>query len=218
MEIAELLRRAAELVPADARSDAGLSMEDVRECLSHDEWEMALGVLQDFDGIEWQSVEYWNLLADAARQMWLTRDAAWCHWRGSETHSGILIRAGLQLTTPEAGGRRRSVPGAGQLRPMWAIGCPQLSPGLADLYVARIWVESASEIPPGGRGPIRLLLLTPSNWRHLAVGDVITMHEQQPISGTATITEIRRHRTTAPAFWDTAPGTWRSAGRTPRVR
>lgn len=77
---------------------------------------------------------------------------------------------------------------------MWAIGCPDLAPGSADLHVARIRVESASELQPGGHGPIRLLPLTPANWKHLEPGDVITMHEQRPVVGTATITEIQSPR------------------------
>ncbi|WP_327147380.1 hypothetical protein [Nocardia sp. NBC_01329] len=190
MDVSGLLHSAADLVPADARSDADLSKEDVREYLRHDEWEIALGILQDFEGIQWQSVDYWNLLADAAQQMWLQHDAAWCFWRGAETRCGGIIKATLQLIAPEAGGRRLPIPRTGQLRPMWAIGRPDLARGFADLHIALIWVESASEIQPGGQGPIRLLPLTPDNWEHLKPGDIITMHEGQPPVGTAFITEI----------------------------
>ena len=73
---------------------------------------------------------------------------------------------------------------------MWAINNPSPQEG-ADLHAARIWVESAPAISPGGQGAIRLAPLTPENWRHLAPGDVITMHERQPVAGTATITEIQ---------------------------
>ena len=165
MDVPELLRRAAGLVPADARSDAGLCADDVRDYLREQEWEVALGILENFDGIQWQSAEFWDLLADAAQQMSLRGDAAWCQWRKGETLHGI-IRADLQLVAPDDGGRRTPVPGAGQLRPMWAINYPSLESS-TDLYVARIWVESAPEISPGGRGPIRLAPLTPASWRHL---------------------------------------------------
>jgi hypothetical protein len=189
VDVPELLCRATDLVPADAKSDAGLGAEDIRDYLNHNEWEVALGILEDFDGIHWQTVEFWDLLTDAAQQMWLKHDAAWCQWRRGETLHGI-IRADLQLVAPDAGGRRIPVPGTGQLRPMWAIG--HTAPGgHADPHIAIIWVESAPEISPGGRGSIRLAPLTPANWRHLTPGDVITMHEQQPVSGTATITEIQ---------------------------
>lgn len=190
MDVPELLRRAANLVPPSAKDDAGLSADEVRDYLRENEWEVALGILQDFDGAQWQTVEFWDLLAGAAQQMSLTRDAAWCQWRRGETLHGI-VRADLQLVAPDAGGRRTPLPGAGQLRPMWAIGHPSAEQG-ADLHIARIWVESATEISPGGRGPIRLMPLTPANWSRLAPGDVIPMHERQSVSGTATITEIQR--------------------------
>ncbi|MFC5823640.1 hypothetical protein [Nonomuraea insulae] len=191
MDVPELLRRAAALVPAHVRSDVGMSAQDVLEYLGHDEWEVALGVLEDFDGIHWQPVEYWTFLADAAQQMWLKHDAAWCHWRATETRNGLLLRADLQLISPEAGGRRLPIPGAGQLRPMWGIGSPDLPDGLADLHVGFVWVESAREVPPGGQGHLRLCPLSPANWRHLSPGDQITMHEQKPVGGIATITEIQ---------------------------
>ena len=189
MDVPELLRRAADLVPPGARSDAGLCADDVRGYLREDEREVALSILEDFDGIQWQTVKFWDLLADAAQQMRLKGDATWCHWRRGETLYGI-IRADLQLVDPDNGGRRTPVPGTGQLRPMWAINHPGPETG-TDLHVARIWVESAPEISPGERGPVRLAPLTPANWRHLAPGDVITMHEARPVSGTAKITETQ---------------------------
>lgn len=189
MDVPELLRRAADLVPPSARSDAGLCVGDVRDYLREDEWDVALGILEDFDGIRWQTAEFWDLLADAAQQMSSAGGAAWSRWRRDETLHGI-IRADLQLLAPEDGGRRTPVPGAGQLRPMWAIDHPDPTKATA-LHVARIWVESAQRISPGGRGPIRLAPLTPANWRHLTPGDVITMHERRPVSGIATITEMQ---------------------------
>jgi hypothetical protein len=189
MDVPELLRRAADLVPPSASSDAGLGGDAVRDYLRANEWEVALGILMDFDGIQWQTMKFWDLLCDAARHMGLDRDAAWCRWRRRETLHG-LIRADLQLLAPHNGGRRTPIPGTGQLRPMWAIGHNGAETGTG-LNVAVIWVESALEIRPGGRGSIRLAPLTPADWRHLRLGDVITMHERQPVSGTATITEIR---------------------------
>lgn len=187
VDVPELLADASKLLPEDARSDAGLSVDDVHEYLGHNEWDVALGILQDFkDGCPWQTVEFWHLLEQAAEQMWLKTDAAWCRWRGWETQHGI-VRAELRLVTPEAGGRRLPIPGAGQLRPMWAISKPTPE---TDLHVARVWVESAPEIPPGGQGIIRLAPLTPENWRHLKPGALITMHEGQPVGGTATVVQV----------------------------
>ncbi|MEU8340991.1 hypothetical protein AB0C74_04805 [Spirillospora sp. NPDC048832] len=189
MDVPDLLRRATELIPADARSDAGLGADDVRDYLGHDEWEVALGVLEDFDGIRWQSAQYWDLLIDAAQQLWLQSDVAWLRWRRSETLNG-LIRAHLRLLPSDEGGRSLPVPSDGRLRPLWSIGrtAPE---GHDDLSVAAIRVESAPEIPPGGSGAIRLLPLTPCHWRHLAPGDVITMHEGRPMRGAATIIQIK---------------------------
>jgi hypothetical protein len=78
MDVFELLRRAADLVPPHARSDAGLTVDDVRDYLREHEWEVAFGILEDFDGVQWRTVEFWDLLADAAQQMLLRNDAAWC--------------------------------------------------------------------------------------------------------------------------------------------
>jgi hypothetical protein len=187
VNVRELLRRAAALIPDDARSDAGVSAAEVRDYLDHDECEIALGILQDFDGLAWQTVAYWDCLTASAELMWLADDARWCGWRRSETRQGI-IRADLQLVSPEAGGRHTPIPGAGVLRPMWALG--PSADGDVTLHIAFLWVESVPELPAGGRAPVRLLPLTPENWSHVALGEVITMHERQPVAGTATITQV----------------------------
>ncbi|NDU74599.1 hypothetical protein GWI34_18460 [Actinomadura sp. DSM 109109] len=188
MDVPDLLRRATALIPPDVRSDAGLGAGDVEDYLVHDDWESALLILEDFDGVQWQTVRYWDLLIAAARQLWLGSDVAWLRWRRSETLHG-LIRADLRLLPPEEGGRSLPVPSDGRLRPLWSVG--RTTPhGHDDLSVAAVRVESAPEIPPGGSGAIRLLPLTPLNWRHLEPGDTITMHEGNPVRGTATITQI----------------------------
>jgi hypothetical protein len=186
MNVPDSLRRAADLVPVDARGDGGSSVAEVREYLRGGEWDMALGVLQAFEGVRWQTVEYWELLAAVAQRMRLPHDVAWCRWRADETRCGSVIRADLRLLPPETSGRRQAIAGAA-LRPMWAIGDDTVG-----LRIARLWVEFAPEIPPGGRGTIRLAPLTPDAWRHLRPGDVITMYERQPPTGTATIIEVRR--------------------------
>ncbi|MFB9835826.1 hypothetical protein [Actinoallomurus acaciae] len=184
MDLLGLLARACDLVPAGARCDAGLSADDAREYLRRTEWDSALGILGDLPESSWQTGEFWSLLERAAGRLGRERDVAWYRWRGWEARHGV-IRAELRLVPPDAaGGRRRPVPGAGELRPMWALGT---DPGL---HVARLWVESAPEIPPGGRGSIRLAPLTPADWRHLAPGAPITMHEGRPVAGTATITQV----------------------------
>ena len=171
----ELLRRAAALVPADARSAAGYTAEDVLTWLADDEWELALEVLGDFPGIGWQSSEYWKLLAAAAQELYLP--AKWFHWREAETRQGLL-RADLQLVP----GPRAAIPAAGVLRPLWDVGG-------GDLRVAVMWVESKPELEAGGRATVRLLAMSPEGWRHLVPGSVLTMHEGRPVAGTATVIE-----------------------------
>jgi hypothetical protein len=108
VSVPELLRQAIALIPSDARTDGALSVADADDYLTqHNEWELALDVMADFDGLTWQSVRYWDLLAEAAQQMRLDRAAAWCHWRGYETRHGI-IRADLQLLGADLGGRSKS--------------------------------------------------------------------------------------------------------------
>lgn len=68
-----LLRRAAALVPDDARSDAGLSRADVVEYLDHNEFEVAHDILEDFHDGTWQAGEFRELLAEAAALMRLDR-------------------------------------------------------------------------------------------------------------------------------------------------
>lgn len=171
----DLLHRAVALVPAGALSSSGCTAGEVLTYLADDEWELALEVLGDFDGIGWQPAEYWQLLAAAAEELYLP--SKWFRWREAETRLGLL-RADLQLVP----GTRDPIPAAGVLRPLWDVGG-------GDLRVARVWVESKPELEAGGRATVRLLAMSPEGWHHLAPGDVITMHEGQPVTGTATVIE-----------------------------
>ncbi|MFI7650280.1 hypothetical protein ACIBTZ_29995 [Micromonospora sp. NPDC049460] len=175
MNVPEILGAAAELATADLRTDAGLTLDDIRRDLDLGEWELALGMLEDVSDEHPQPARFWQLLADAAGLLQLDRSVAWCHWRSYESTHGV-IRADLALSSPEAGGRRTAIPGAGVLRPMWDIG-HRTSAGTPDLAIARIWVEFAPALEPGQQGTVRLAPLTPPRWRHLTPGDVITMHE-----------------------------------------
>lgn len=187
--VPELLSLAISLIPDDARSEAGLGPGDASQYLrQHGEYEVALGILTDFDGIEWETAEYWALLLAAADRMELAGELPdWCRWRASEVRHGI-IRADLQLISPEHGGRRTAVPGRGPLRAVWA-----LPPGAETgnpVHAAKAWVESMPELPPGGSASIRLAPLSPEDWPHLHAGDVITMHEGGALIGTATVTQV----------------------------
>ncbi|TNY37848.1 hypothetical protein [Thermomonospora catenispora] len=188
MDIRDVLRQAVRRVPDSVVADGGVTAADVGELLDQDEWEVVLEFLIELGEAYPADPSWWDLLAEAARQLWLDRVEAWCLWRRYEAVHGV-IRADLRLVPSTApGGRRLPVPARGVLRPLWDIG-DVTAAGHPDLYVARIWVEDAPELPPGGRGTVRLAPLSPERWRRLAPGDVITMHEQAPVAGTATILE-----------------------------
>jgi hypothetical protein len=189
MDIRDPLRQAAVMVPQSATSEAGTTVVDAIEYLDHNEYEIALDILVELGDAYTAETSFWNLLAAAAAEMNLRRAAAWCHWRAAETLRGI-IRADLQLLDPsQPGARRTAIPGDGILRPLWNTGIV-MPDGHSELRVARIWVEGTPELEPGACGPIRLAPLRPEGWRHLQPGDQITMHEQAPLAGTATITQV----------------------------
>ena len=121
MDVAELLARAVEMVPATAVNEAGGTVTDAREYLEHNEWEVALDVLADlYDG--WRPpTRWWGLLIEAADLMWLAETATWCRWGRWESVHGT-IRAQLRLFPPAEGGRAVAIPGPGVLRPLWDIG------------------------------------------------------------------------------------------------
>ncbi|WP_239516367.1 MULTISPECIES: hypothetical protein [unclassified Streptomyces] len=99
------LRRAVGLLPEDAVAENGQTVGDVREDVRRQEWEMVLGVLEEIGDVHPVSVDFWELLAEAARQMRLDRSRRWCQWRGWEVQHGT-VRATLSLLDPADGGRR----------------------------------------------------------------------------------------------------------------
>ncbi|MFD8531559.1 hypothetical protein ACFV0L_29475 [Streptosporangium canum] len=182
------LLKAAQLCPGGIRTKAGVDVAGVLEHLEDDDWEAVLLLLEEIGDAHPQPPQFWDLLADAARLLWLAKDAYWYGWRSSEARNGAVL-AELCLMSPEEGGRTRPVPPGVVLRPMWDIGL--LTPGGEPLLgIAILWVEGRDPLEPGGCGAVRLLPLTFEHWRHLTPGDVITMHEIRPPIGTARITEI----------------------------
>ncbi|WP_344633879.1 hypothetical protein [Streptomyces glaucosporus] len=190
MDVPRLLEAASLLVPEEAATENDLTVNDVWEHLAHDEWEVALQLLEELGDAQPLPLGFWQDLARAAEQMRLDRSAAWCHWRCYETRHGI-IRADLALGPADEARRRSPLPGAGVLRPMWNIGnrAPDGGPGLD---IAALWVEFAPCLEPGGRAAVRLAPLEPSRWRHLRPGHVITMHEDRTVAGTAVVLDVRR--------------------------
>lgn len=76
-------RRGPDLTTANFRTDAGLTVDDVRRDLDMGEWELALGMLEDVSDEHPQPTRFWQLLADAAILLQLDRSVVWCHWRAT---------------------------------------------------------------------------------------------------------------------------------------
>ncbi|WP_030963158.1 hypothetical protein [Streptomyces sp. NRRL S-378] len=190
MDVVAMLEAAALLVPQGAAGEGDVTVADVWDCLAHDEWEVALGLLEEL-GQGWTApAGFWEELGRAAAMLGLARSEAWCRWREYEDRAGV-VRA--QLTLEPVGGssfRRTPMPGAGVMRPLWDIGSRRPD-GAPDLHVACMWVEYAHELAPGERAVVRLLPLTPERWRHLAPGDRIALHETAVPGGTGTVLEVR---------------------------
>jgi hypothetical protein len=73
---------------------------------------------------------------------------------------------------------------------MWDIG-GKTPPGERDLSIAALWVEFTPFMEPGGQATVRLAPLSPSKWQQLRPGQVITMHEDRTVAGTAVVLEVR---------------------------
>ncbi|MFJ8692843.1 hypothetical protein [Streptomyces roseolilacinus] len=189
MDVPELLEAASLLVPAEIATENDITINDVWNYLAHDEWEVALGVLEELGDVHQLPLDFWESLATAAEQMRLERSAAWCHWRCYEARDGI-IRADLTLRPASESRRQTPFSGAGVLRPTWSIG-NRTPTGEEALNLARLWVEFAPALGPGERSSVRLAPLDPSQWRHLQPGQTITMHEDRTIGGTAVILEVQ---------------------------
>lgn len=176
MVVPELLEAASLLVPEAAATENDIALSDVWDYLVHEEWEVAaLGLLEELGNGHPLPLRFWETLAEAAEQMHLERSAAWCHWRCSEIRNGV-IRADLTLLPAASARRQTPISGPGVLRPMWDIGNRPPSDAQA-VNIARLWVENAPTLEPGGRATVRLVPLDPSQWQHVKVGQHITMHE-----------------------------------------
>jgi hypothetical protein len=190
MDVSKLLEAASLLVPEGIATENDITVDDVWDSLTHDEWEVALGLLEELGDVHPLPLSFWETLAASAEQMQLETSAAWCHWRCYETRNGI-IRADLTLRPAAEARRKTPISGAGVLRPMWSIG--NLTPtGEPALDIARLWVEFTPLLEPGGRSSVRLAPLDPSQWQHLRAGQVITMHEDRSLAGTAIVLELQR--------------------------
>ncbi|WP_225080690.1 hypothetical protein [Streptomyces sp. CoT10] len=190
MDVPELLESASLLVPEEVATENDITVNDIWEYLAYDEWEVALDLLEELGDVHPLPLTFWQTLANAAEQMQLDRSAAWCHWRYYETRHGI-IRADLTLRPAHEAHRQTPFSGAGVLRPMWNIG-KKTPTGEPDLLIASLWAEFIPFMEPGGQATVRLAPLSPPQWQHLQPGQVITMHEDRTVAGTAVVLDIQR--------------------------
>ncbi|MBW8792528.1 MAG: hypothetical protein JF597_02700 [Streptomyces sp.] len=188
MDVTELLESASLLVPEEVATENDITVRDVWDYLAHDEWQIALSLLEELGDGQPLPLTFWEQLAKAAEQLGLERSATWCHWRCSEIRNG-MIRADLTLRPVTETRRKTPIAGHGVLRPMWDIG--NLSPtGSAAVSIAGLWVEGMPILEPGGRATVRLVPLTPAHWTHVEAGQLINMHEDRTVAGTAVVLEI----------------------------
>ncbi len=197
MDVSELLKSASLLVPEETATENDITVRDVWDYLVNDEWEIALGLLEELADAPSPPLAFWEKLAAAAEQLRLERSAAWCHWRCSEIRNGVF-RAYLTLRPAAEARRTTPISGTGVLRPMWDIG--HLSPtGERAVSIASLWVENTPVLEPGGRATVRLVPLTPSHWTHVRPGRRITMHEDRTVAGTAVVLEVHPPAAAKPA-------------------
>ncbi|GAA5006195.1 hypothetical protein [Streptomyces siamensis] len=189
MDVLELLESAALLVPEDRASGNDVTASDVWEYLAADDWELALGLLEELTDTGPLPVPFWESLAAAAEGLRMERSAAWCHWRCSELRNGVVL-ADLTLRPAAEAPRTGPVPGAGVLRPMWDLG-ERTADGEPAVRIAGMWVERTDFLEPGGQGRVRLVPLVPSGWLHVEPGQEITMYETRVAAGTAVVVDVR---------------------------
>jgi hypothetical protein len=195
MDVPKPLEAASLLVPEKIATENDITVNDVWEYLTRDEWEVALGLLEELGDVQPLPLSFWETLATAAKQMRLDKSAAWCHWRCYETRNGI-IRADLTLRPATEARRQTPISGAGVQRPMWNMG-NRTPTGEPALNIAQLWVELTPFLEPDGQASVRLAPLDPSQWQHLQPGQVITMHEDRSVAGTAVVLEVHRPTTTS---------------------
>jgi hypothetical protein len=201
VDVVRILEAASLLVPESLATDNDITVSDVWDHLAHDDWEVALDLLQEL-GDAWTVPEgFWDELGRAAAALGFERSREWCWWREAETRSGV-IRAHLTLRPAGEGPRRTPIPGGGVLRPMWDTG-ERGDGGVHALDIARVWVEFARELEPGAHAPVRLLPLNFARWTHLVPGDRITLYETALPGGTATILEVTPQTPQSPQSGET---------------
>lgn len=105
MDVVGILEAASLLVPEDVATGHDITVSDVWDSLTHDEWEVALDLLQEL-GDGWTAPPgFWEEPARAG-MLGLERSREWCWWRSAETGVGV-VRADLLLRPAGETFRRR---------------------------------------------------------------------------------------------------------------
>ena len=78
MDVPRLLEAASLLVPDEAATENDITVNDIWEYLTHDEWEVALGLLEELSDAHPLPLGFWQALATAAEQL---RQPV-CEWLG----------------------------------------------------------------------------------------------------------------------------------------
>lgn len=109
-----------------------------------------------------------------------------CRLRIYEAKHGF-VEARLTLTATENGGRTHPV--FTDYRPDWNIG-NRTESGEMEINGARITLEDAQSIPPGGTGLVRLHPLWRDAWTKVQPGAGIAMHEGSRVVGKAVVLRV----------------------------
>ncbi len=88
MGIPQLLEAASLLVPEERATENDITVADVWEYLTHDEWEVALELLEELGDVRALPLTFWEALAIAAEQMRMEKSAARCRGRCHEARNG----------------------------------------------------------------------------------------------------------------------------------
>ncbi len=76
MDVTELLESASLLVPEEVATENDISVQDVWDYLAHDEWQIALNLLEELGDGQPLPLTFWEQLAEAAEQLGLERSVA----------------------------------------------------------------------------------------------------------------------------------------------
>ncbi|GGP97280.1 hypothetical protein GCM10010249_14640 [Streptomyces roseolilacinus] len=101
------LEAASPMVPGTIATENDITVSDVRECLTPDEWEAALGPPEETGDVHPLPLGFRETLATATERMRLEKSAVWRRRHGYDTRHGT---SRTDLTVRPATGARRQTP------------------------------------------------------------------------------------------------------------